>query len=157
MRSIKGSNLNRFINTYNSTYANTVTPAGQQLLNNGIFTASQLQALGGVQQPIAAAPAHPFENPMFRQVDASVLYPIKLPFLGEGRRLEPGVAVYNVGNFGNYTLPTTFGALTAGGEPNFVNGPSDFGTKNLDRTTRGAGTFAAGTPRSIEYQLKFVF
>jgi hypothetical protein len=157
MRSIKGSNLNRFINTYNSTYANTVTPAGQQLLNNGIFTASQLQALGGVQQPIAAAPAHPFENPMFRQVDASVLYPVKLPFLGEGKRLEPGVAVYNVGNFANYTLPTTFGALTAAGEPNFVNGPSDFGTKNLDRTTRGAGTFAAGTPRSIEYQLKFVF
>jgi hypothetical protein len=78
-------------------------------------------------------------------------------------RLEPGVAVYNVGNFGNYTLPSTFGALTtvttaaAGGSANFVNGPNDFATKNLDRTTRGAGTFAAGTPRAIEYQLKLVF
>jgi hypothetical protein len=157
MRGVSPSGLNKLISAYNGRYANTVTPAGQQLLTNHIFTASQLQALGGVQQPIAAAPAHPFENPMFRQVDASVLYPIKLPFLGEGKRLEPGVAVYNVGNFGNYTLPSTFGALTAAGEPNFVNGPSDFGTKNLDRTTRGAGTFAAGTPRSIEYQLKFVF
>ncbi|HZD45914.1 MAG TPA: TonB-dependent receptor, partial [Acidobacteriaceae bacterium] len=157
MRGVSPSGLNKLISAYNGRYANTVTPAGQQLLTNHIFTASQLQSLGGVQQPIAAAPAHPFENPMFRQVDASLLYPIKLPFLGEGKRLEPGVAVYNVGNFGNYTLPSTFGALTAAGEPNFVNGPSDFGTKNLDRTTRGAGTFAAGTPRSIEYQLKFVF
>ena len=94
---------------------------------------------------------------MFRQVDASVLYPIKLRFLGEGRSLQPGVAVYNVGNFGNYTLPAAFGALTAAGESNFVNGPSDFSVKNVDRITRGSGTFGSGTPRSIEYQLKFVF
>jgi hypothetical protein len=157
MRGISGSGLNRLINTYNSTYANTATPAGQQLLTNGIFTPAQLQALGGVQQPIAPAPAHPFANPMFRQVDASVLYPIKIPFLGEGRSLQPGVAVYNVGNFGNYKLPTTFGALTAAGETNFVNGPNDFPTKNSDRITRGSGTYSAGTPRSIEFQLKFLF
>ena len=157
MRGIKGSSLNRLVNTYNSRYANTPTPAGQQLLASGIFTPQQLQALGGVQQPIAPAPATAFQVPMFRQMDASVRYPVRLPFLGEGRRLEPGVAVYNFANFGNYTLPTTFGALTAANEPNFVNGPNDFATKNLDRTTRGAGTFAAGTPRSIEYQLKFVF
>ena len=157
MRGVHGNSLNKLINTYNGRYANTPTPAGQQLLTNGIFTSQQLQALGGVQQPIAPAPAHAFENPMFRQVDASVLYPFKLPFLGEGRRLEPGVALYNVANFGNYTLPTNFGALTADGQPNFVNGPNDFATKNPDRTTRGAGTFAAGTPRSIEFQLKFVF
>jgi hypothetical protein len=163
MRSVNGHNLNKLINNYNAKYANTPTPAGQQLLNAGIFTQAQLQALGGVQQPIAQAPSTAFQNPMFRQVDASVLYPIKLPHLGEGTRLEPGVAVYNVANFGNYTLPFTFGALTsvataaAGGSANFVNGPNDFATKNLDRTTRGAGTFAAGTPRAIEYQLKLVF
>ena len=150
--------LNKLINNYNARYANTVTPAGQQLLTNGIFTAAQLQQLGGVQQSIALAPAtHPVESPTFRQVDASVLYPIKLPFLGEGKRLEPGVAVYNVGNFGNYTLPANFGALTANGQANFVNGPSDFSVKNADRVVRGSGTFASGTPRSIEYQLKFVF
>jgi hypothetical protein len=163
MRSVNGHNLNRLINNYNATYANTPTPAGEQLLNNGIFTQAQLRALGGVQQPIAQTPTTAFQNPMFRQVDASILYPIKLPHLGEAMRLEPGVAVYNVGNFGNYTLPSTFGALTtvttaaAGGSANFVNGPNDFATKNLDRTTRGAGTFAAGTPRAIEYQLKLVF
>jgi Carboxypeptidase regulatory-like domain len=157
MRGTKGSSLNQLINTYNGRYANTPTPAGQQLLSNGIFTPQQLQQLGGVQQPIAAAPATAFQVPMFRQMDASVLYPVKLPFLGEGRRLEPGVAVYNFANFGNYTLPSTFGTLTAATQPNFVNGPNDFATRNLDRTTRGAGTFAAGTPRSIEYQLKFVF
>jgi hypothetical protein len=158
MRGVSPGGLNKLISTYNSTYANTVTPAGQQLLTNHIFTAAQLQALGGVQQPIALAPAtHPLENPMFRQVDASVLYPIKLRFLGEGRSLQPGVAVYNVGNFGNYTLPANFGVLTAAGESNFVNGPSDFSVKNADRITRGSGTFGSGTPRSIEYQLKFVF
>jgi hypothetical protein len=112
MRGVSGKSLNRLINNYNASYANTPTPAGQQLLNSGIFTQAQLQALGGVQQPIAQAPSTAFQNPMFRQVDASVLYPIKLPRLGEGTRLEPGVAVYNVANFGNYTLPFTFGALT---------------------------------------------
>lgn len=157
MRGVSPSGLNKLISGYNARYANTVTPAGQQLLNNGIFTPAELQALGGVQQPIAAAPAQPLASPMFRQVDASALYPIKLPFLGEGRSLQPGVAVYNVGNFGNYTLPPSFGVLTAAGESNFVNGPSDFSVKNLDRITRGSGTFASGTPRSIEYQLKFVF
>jgi Carboxypeptidase regulatory-like domain len=157
MRGVSPSGLNKLISGYNARYANTVTPAGQQLLNNGIFTPAELQALGGVQQPIAAAPAQPFASPMFRQVDASALYPIKLRFLGEGRSLQPGVAVYNVGNFGNYTLPPSFGVLTAAGESNFVNGPSDFSVKNLDRITRGSGTFASGTPRSIEYQMKFVF
>src|SRR3984885_3447754 len=158
MRGISPGGLDKLISTYNSTYANTVTPAGQQLLTNHIFTAAQLQGLGGVQQPIPLAPAtNPLENPMFRQVDASVLYPIKLRFLGEGRNLQPGVAVYNVGNFGNYTLPANFGVLTAAGESNFVNGPSDFSVKNADRITRGSGTFGSGTPRSIEYQLKFVF
>jgi len=158
MRGISPGSLKNLVSTYNARYANTPTPAGQQLLTNGIFTPAQLQALGGVQQAIAAPPSTAFANPMFRQVDASVLYPIQLKFLGEGRSLQPGVAVYNVANFGNYTLPaTTFGALTAAGEPNFVNGPNDFATKNPDRVTRGSGTFASGTPRSMEWQLKFVF
>ena len=88
MRGIKGSSLNQLIKTYNFRYANTPTPAGQQLLASGIFTPQQLQALGGVQQPIAPAPATAFQVPMFRQMDASVRYPIRLPFLGEGRTLD---------------------------------------------------------------------
>jgi hypothetical protein len=157
MRGISPSGLKNLVAKYNARYANTPTPAGQQLLNNGIFTPAQLQALGGVQQPIAAPPSSALANPMFRQMDASVSYPIKLPFLGESTTLQPGVAVYNFANFSNYTLPSSFGTLTSGGDANFVNGPNDFATINPDRTTRGAGTFAAGTPRSIEYQLKLTF
>ncbi|MGI8773254.1 MAG: carboxypeptidase regulatory-like domain-containing protein [Acidobacteriaceae bacterium] len=163
MRGVKGNNLNKLINNYNARYANTPTPAGQQLISNGIFTQAQLQALQGVQQPIQQAPSTAYQNPMFRQVDASVLYPIKLPFLGEATRLEPGVAVYNVANFGNYTIPSGFGNLinttnyAQGEDRNFVNGMNSFDVKNSNRQTRLAGTYSAGTPRSIEYQLKFVF
>lgn len=160
-RNISGKSLNKAIANYNTRYANTPTPAGQVLINNGIFTAAQLAAIGGVQQPIAAAPQNADQNPMFRQVDASLFYPIRLHWINESASLQPGIAAYNVANFANYNDPTGNLINTTnapgGGSDNYVNGSNNYDIKNSNRVLRQSGTFDSGAGRSLEYQLKFIF
>src|SRR5262249_17937768 len=45
-RSVSVSKLNQLITAFNGTVANTLTPAGQALVNAGLFTKDQLVALG---------------------------------------------------------------------------------------------------------------
>jgi hypothetical protein len=160
---ISAGNLRSRIAQYNAKYANTPTPAGQVLLTNGIFTPGQLQALQGVQQPIANPSGSPFANPMFKSIDASFAWPIRLKWLGEGRTLEPGVAMYNVANFANWTgalgslVNTTNAGSDNSGAYGYVNGVNGFDLKNQNRVLRGDGTFDQGGLRSTEWQLKFNF
>ena len=51
-RKIKANDLTGFINSFNSTIAGTATPAGQVLIQNGLFSLAQLQQIGGVIQPL---------------------------------------------------------------------------------------------------------
>ena len=158
MRSIKPGNLNQYIRNYNASYANTATPAGQALINAGLMTLGQLQALGGVQQPLATAPASPLSNAAFRSFDFSASYPIPLARLREGVSLVPGVAMYNVFNMSNFTaLQGVLLNQADAGTPGFVNGPADQTTLNSNRVLRGAGTFDQGGPRTTEFQLKLNF
>jgi hypothetical protein len=160
---ITTGNLRSKIAQYNATMANTPTPAGQMLLNNGIFTPAQLVALQGVQQPIANPSGPVFANPMFKSIDASFTWPIRLKWLGEGRSLEPGVAMYNAANFANWTgalgslINTTDAGSDNSGAYAYVNGSNGFNLKNQNRILRGDGTFDQGGPRSTEWQLKFNF
>ena len=48
--------LTSVINNYNSSVAGQPTPAGQVLINNGLFTVAQLQALGAVAPSVSLAP-----------------------------------------------------------------------------------------------------
>ena len=50
------------INNYNGKVAGQATPAGQTLISKGLMTLEQLQALGGVAQPILPAPADQVER-----------------------------------------------------------------------------------------------
>jgi Carboxypeptidase regulatory-like domain len=167
---IKTSNLKSVIANYNATEANTPTPAGQVLLQNGIFSSAQLEALQGVQQPIYNGSTQLFSNPMFKSIDASVSYPIRLKWLGEGRSLEPAVQMYNAANFANWGgFSTAGGSLinvgTANADPtnpgggaySYVNGTNGYDLKNQNRVLRGDGTYDQGGLRSTEFQLKFNF
>ncbi len=163
MHQVKGSGLNSLIASYNAGRAGTPTPAGQALVNAGLFTSQQLVAANAVQQPIATAPTTPISNPAFRSFDANVGYPISLGKLREGMRLEPTVAMYNVTNMSNFGRLTGILANTAtangavGAKNNFLNGPNDSLVHDGVRTQRGSGTFDQGAPRSTEFQLKLVF
>jgi hypothetical protein len=160
MRQYNNKNLPRLISKYNSTMANTLTPAGQTLVKSGLITAQQMQALGGVMQPVNVAPGPTLRNYPFRTIDANFTYPIRLKWLGEATTLEPGVAMYNVANFGNYTLNNYDSELLnnpGAGDTNYPNGPYDYSVKDQNRVTRGSGTFDAGDARSTEFQLKLTF
>ena len=163
MHDYKANTLQSLITKYNSQYANTLTPAGQALVSNGLFTSNQLVAIQGAQQPIANLPqANAVNNPAYRSIDANLSYPIRLYKFHEGMSLEPAIAVYNVGNFSNFGLlsgqllkQSTTGGPT--GVAGFLNGPDTPAVADANRTQRGSGTFDQGGPRSIEYQLKFNF
>jgi hypothetical protein len=163
MRQYKGNTLNNLIGQYNSTSAGQLTPAGQSLVNAGIFTASQLRALGGVTPTLASVNGTAIENSSFRNVDVNFSYPISLRRFREGVSLEPVIAFYNIGNLSNFKQ-FPFGAggaeLLTGGAGSF-NGPNPSSgvNSNLEsvRIQRGSGTFNQGGPRSTEFQLKLNF
>ena len=164
MHRVKPGNLGAYINNFNSTYAGRLTPAGQALVNASLITPSQLNALGGVVQPLAQLPQQSaIGNPTFRQLDVNFSYPIRLYRFHEGLSLEPAIAFYNVGNFANYgTVGGTLINTADAGAPintqdGTLTGPNTYANLNSLRTVRGSGTFAQGAPRSAEYQLKLNF
>jgi carboxypeptidase family protein len=160
MRQYNNKNLSKLINNYNSSSAGHLTPAGQTVVNSGLITSAQMIALGGAMQHVGIASGPTLRNFPFRTMDANFTYPIKLKWLGEATTLEPGVAMYNFANFGNYTLNNyTADVLNNPGatDTNYPNGPFDYSTKDQNRVTRGSGTFDAGDARSTEFQLKLTF
>jgi hypothetical protein len=160
MRQYNNHSLSTLISRYNSQLAGQLTPAGHTLVNSGLITASQMAALGGVMQPVGIASGPTLRNYPFRTIDANFTYPIKLKWISETATLEPGVAMYNVANFGNYTLNNYDSELLNSpgtGDTNYPNGPYDFSVKDQNRVTRGSGTFDAGDARSTEFQLRLTF
>jgi hypothetical protein len=154
-RSIKAGDLGAFITNYNNTVAGTATPAGQVLINNGLFSLAQLQALGGVF-PALQMPLQNIGLGWLKTVDLKASYPRKI---GENFTVEPSVSVFNTFNMANFDLPgnTLSGNLApAGAGP----GGAVNSVTSATRTTRvgpGSGVFDLGAPRVIEFGLKMVF
>ncbi len=169
MHRVKSGNLQSYINTFNAAYAGKLTPAGQALVSNGLFTASQLTALHGTIRPIAnLASSNAINNTAVRALDVNLSYPITLSRLREGMSLEPAVAFYNVGNFANFdnagsvggVLNNTDEATSVGGINTATGtrtGPNTYSVQNSNRILRQSGTFAQGAPRTAEFQLKLNF
>ncbi len=163
MRRYNGKTLNNLLNQYNATAAGQLTPAGQVLVNSGIFTVAQMRALGAVTPTLATVSGTAMENQSFRNIDLNFSYPIRLNHIREGLSLEPAIAFYNVANFSNFiAFPIGAGGaeLLTGGAGTF-NGPNPSSgvNSNLEsvRVQRGSGTFDQGGPRSTEFQLKLNF
>jgi hypothetical protein len=152
-RDVKAGDLAALISKFNSTQAGQATPAGQVLIQNGLFSLGQLQSLGGVIQPLDA-PLTPVQSlGWLKTVDLSLAYPRKLR---ENFTIEPSMTVFNAFNMSNFDAPKNAlsGNLNTG--PGSVNGstPADH---LRNRTLPGSGVFNLGSPRAIEFGLKLKF
>jgi len=153
-RSIKANNINTVIQNYNNSIAAGVpTPAGQTLINNGLFTLSQLVGLGGVQQPVPLAPTNEANMGWLHAMDLSLNWIYKFR---ENVELQPGISFYNVMNFANFDGPASPLSGVLSGTPGTINGtPGEQPASN--RLGLGSGVFALGSPRAIEFTLKLSF
>ena len=154
-RSVSAGGLASFITNYNNSVAGTATPAGQVLINNGLFTLSQLQAIGAVF-PSLQMPLQSVGLGWLKTVDLKASYPRKI---GETLTVEPSVSIFNAFNMANFDLPgnTISGILAPAGSP---PGGSVNSVTTATRTTRvgpGSGVFDLGAPRVIEFGMKVVF
>jgi hypothetical protein len=149
--------LNAAVNQYNATYANMPTPAGQTLINAGLMTLAQLQALGGVAPYATPAGTDQMPFTWLKTGDVTLSWHYAI---SERWIFEPSVGVFNVLNFANFNLP-----------PGTMNGWVDLpqGSGSISTTPRnsaaaapfrvgvGTGVYALGAPRVIEWGLKFKF
>jgi hypothetical protein len=153
-RKIKSNDLTAFINNYNATIAGTPTPAGQVLIQNGLFTAAQLQAIGAVF-PTLQPPANPnIGLGWLKTVDLKLAYLLKFH---ESLSLEPSVSIFNAFNLRNTDLPgNTLNGILNGG-PGSLNGTTGAIDTLTNRVTPGSGVFDLGAPRVVEFGLKLNF
>ena len=154
-RGISASGLAAVISNYNSTGAGKLTPAGQALVDVGLFTAAQLLSLGAVTPSIAAPPAGQVGLDHLITLDIRLGWRVKPVRKYNQFTFEPQVNIYNLFNRQNFDSPSQplSGVLT--GAAGTLNG-----TTRGDRTNLiglGSGVFALGAPRSIEFGFKVTF
>ena len=125
-----------------------ISPLPRQLLvQKGLFTLAQLQALGGV------APSLPL--PPSGQVPMDGLGTFDLRFswghkFKERLTVEPSVSFFNLFNFANFDLPqSTLNALL-NGQPGSVN-RTTYNEQVTQRVGVGNGVYSLGSPRFIEW------
>jgi len=160
MRQVSNHYLNTVISQFNANYVGKLTPAGQALVNAGLFTSGELTALGATINagtPLSTV-ANPAANPWYKDFDSVLAWPIKIR---ERFTLLPSVSFFNLFNFANFgavgSLTTPLGALTGGpGAPNGTIAGND-PTHNVLRSGLGSGVFAAGAPRQAEFGLRLDF
>jgi hypothetical protein len=154
------SGLNAAINNYNATQGNQPTPAGVVLMNSGVFgTPAQslavMQTIGAVAPTLTNTVPNQLTFPWLKATDfrLSWHYLIKEHFT-----IEPNVGFYNVFNFANFNLPpgAETGWLNEGaGSINSVQ--KGTGEDIPFRVGAGTGVFGLGSPRVIEWGMKFSF
>jgi hypothetical protein len=164
-RGVNASNINNVIQNYNVNDAGKPTPAGQVLITNGLFTATQLQSLGAVQPMVLPAPANEANMAWMRALDLSLNWVYKIK---ERVEVQPGISFFNLMNFSNFdgpnnplsgSLSTCFyplAANTCSATLGTVNGTAGE-QPNSNRLGLGSGVFALGSPRVIEFSLKASF
>jgi Carboxypeptidase regulatory-like domain len=163
-RSIKASDLNNFINSYNSTSAGKLTPAGNALVSAGLFTAAQLTALGAVTPTLALAPAGEVGVAPIFTFDAHVSWELRLAkvlhALPERVILEPQIALFNVFNYQNHD---PFGSELSGvlngaiGSANGTTAHGPLGRSSLVTPGSSSGVNWYAVPRQAEFGVKLSF
>jgi hypothetical protein len=152
-RGINAASINSTIAKYNDTYSNQPTPAGQVLIQSGLFSLTQLQQLGAVAPSVAQAPPGQVNLSWLRAFDLKITWSYKFR---ERFSVQPSAGFYNLFNFANFDLPgnTLNGLLTAA--TGQINGTTAAG-HNVDRIGVGTGVYSLGAPRQIEFGLRLTF
>jgi len=163
-RSIKASDLNKFIASYNNTSAGQLTPAGQALVTANLFTQAQLVALGAVTPTLALAPAGQVGVAPIFTFDMHASWELKLSkvlhALPERVVLEPQVALFNVFNYQNHD---PFGNVLSGvlngsvGSANGTTAHGPLGRSNLVTPGSSSGVNWYAVPRQAEFGVKLSF
>ena len=156
MRGVSLGDLANVVNNYNNNVANNPTPAGNVLITNGLFTVSQLQALGGVAP--ALSPVVPGEVGLtwLKTFDMSLTWVGKVNVREKELSFEPSVSFYNLFNFANFNIPGNVLSGILSGSPGSLNGTT-YADANSVRVGVGTGVFALGAPRTIEFGMKMTF
>ena len=153
--------LNQKITNYNNTMVGQPTPAGTVLISSGLLTLAQLQELGGVIggestggfTGLSLAPAGAVGQAWLKTFDLSLSWAYKFR---DRIELRPGVSIFNLFNFANFDGPAApFSTILDGtaGSPNGTTNPQP----NDLRLGLGSGVNALGSPRALEFSLKFNF
>jgi len=167
-RTVHADTLNGFLTQYNNTYGNQPTPAGQLLVNNGLFTVAQLQALGGVAPCVQGgsinspnctlqfAPNGQENLGSLRDFDLKLQWTYQVELKSHTISFQPGVGFFNLFNFSNFDLPPNVlvGALSA--TPGSINGTTA-AERVTNRVGAGTGVFNLGAPRAMEFGMRITF
>ena len=159
---VHGNTINQLLTVYNTLYGNKPTPAGQTLINSGLFTEQQLQALGAVAPCVAGgsinsanctlsfAPSGQVNLGTLRAFDAKLAWTYKLEAVSHTIAFTPSAGFYNLFNFANFDLPpnTLTGGLT--NTAGSINGTVQ-ATRITNRVGAGTGVFNLGAPRAMEF------
>jgi len=168
-RGIDASNINKVLVNYNNTVALNLTPAGQVLVQSGLFTAAQLgvgdslcynnpnnlpvNSLCAVAPPVPLAPTGQVDLAWLRAFDLRASWSRKI---GERLTVQPSVAFYNLFNFANFDLPGNALAGVLAGGPGVINGTTRT-DRIVNRVGVGTGVYSLGAPRQIEFGLRLTF
>lgn len=153
-RKYDGSGVNKLIDNFNSQWAGKLTPAGQTVVNSGLFTEAQMAALGATVASVPDAPANQAHMGWFRSFDLKLSYPVKI---GERLRIVPSVSAFNIFNFVNYNISNAPGQRLTGlldGSRGSINGTAQY---QAPRAGLGTGVNTIGSPRQMEFGLRFAF
>ena len=154
-RSVSVSKLNQLITAFNGTVTNTLTPAGQALVNAGLFTKDQLVQLGATinnGQSVGMAPSNQVGMDSFINTDVRLS---KTFAFKEHLRIEPIMEVFNLFNVSNFDSPGNPLSGVLDGSIGSINGTTP-GTRN-NRYGLGSGSFAPGIPRALQFGIRVGF
>jgi hypothetical protein len=158
------SKVTKAIANYDTNFSGRLTPAGLALTNAGLFTGSQLVALGAVGPFVQPPPGHFAEATWLKTMDLRISRPFQV---GERVSLVPNFSVLNVFNWANFGgAGNQLSGILNGAPGSSLNNASSAGycgnstafcTSRLDRVLPGSGTYANGAPRQLEFGLRITF
>jgi hypothetical protein len=111
-------------------------------------------------ESLQPAPGNQVSNDILRTWDVNLKRPIKV--WKEGMSITPSIGAFNILNAVNYNNRTGANGAnviggTLNGTPGSPNGTAGHINEQGFRVSAGSGVYAEGSPRQLEYGLKFTF